>query len=248
MKKSLNKARITSNDLKLFTSYTSFYSNNLKEGVFMNSNQKITKFNPATVKTMTSTQLAEMLGKQKKHIHEKIKKMFSEKIDGQIIRPSLDSRGYVAEYHLPELESKMFVAQEDINYLEKITQFWIDQNSKALSPAEQLLENAKRLVAHERELAAIKSRQDTLEREQFETKVQVAALVEGEGYYTIVGYCNLHNKKVDNKQAAELGKRAAEICRNQKFSIGSASHPLFGKVNTYPKEILDSIINPGGAA
>ena len=214
----------------------------------MNSNKKITKFNPALVETMTSTQLAEMLGQRKIDIHKDIRRIFQDRIDEGKIPSSKDSRGYVTEYHLPELESKMFVAKKDINYLEKITQFWIDQNSKVLSPAEQLLENAKRLVAHERELAAIKSRQDTLEREQFETKVQVAALVEGEGYYTIVGYCNLHNKKVDNKQAAELGKRAAEICRNQKFSIGSASHPLFGKVNTYPKEILDKIINPGGAA
>jgi len=214
----------------------------------MNSNKKITKFNPALVETMTSTQLAEMLGQRKIDIHKDIRRIFQDRIDEGKIPSSKDSRGYVTEYHLPELESKMFVAKKDINYLEKITQFWIDQNSKVLSPAEQLLENAKRLVAHERELAAIKSRQDTLEREQFETKVQVAALVEGEGYYTIVGYCNLHNKKVDNKQAAELGKRAAEICRNQKFSIGSASHPLFGKVNTYPKEILDRIINPGGAA
>lgn len=209
----------------------------------MNSNHEITEFNPSTVKTMTSTQLAEMLHKEKKEINREIRKMFQDKIDGGIITPSLDSRGYVVEYHLPELESKMFVAKKDINYLEKITRFWIDQNSKVLSPAEQLLENAKRLVAHERELAAIKDRQDTLERDQFETKVQVAALVEGEGYYTIVGYCNLHNKKVDSKQAAELGKRASEICRSQNFSIGSASHPLFGKVNTYPQEILDRIIN-----
>lgn len=209
----------------------------------MNTEFEITEFSPATVKTMTSTQLAEMLHMDKSHINRDIRNMFQDKIDDDKIGSSKDSRGYVIEYHLPELESKMFVAKKDINYLEKITRFWIDQNSKILSPAEQLLENAKRLVAHERELAVIKTRQDILEREQFETKVQVAALVEGEGYYTIVGYCNLHNKKVDSKQAAELGKRASELCRHQNFSIGSASHPLFGKVNTYPKDVLDIIIN-----
>lgn len=209
----------------------------------MNSKHEITGFNPSAAEIMTSTQFAEMTGMSKSHINAKIRKEFKEEINDLKIDHQVDSRGYIVEYFLPETESKMLAAMIDKSYLRKITQFWIDQNSKVLSPAEQLLENAKRLVAHERELAAIKDRQDTLERDQFETKVQVAALVEGEGYYTIVGYCNLHNKKVDSKQAAELGKRASEICRNQNFSIGSASHPLFGKVNTYPQEVLNRIIN-----
>ncbi|WP_289022851.1 hypothetical protein [Desulfobacter postgatei] len=195
-----------------------------------------------TIETMSSSQFAEMTGMTKSHINAKIRKEFKEEIDDRKIDHQTDSRGYVIEYHLPELESKMLAALLDKSYLRKITEFWIEKNSKVLSPAEQLLENAKRLVAHERELSAIRDRQDVLEREQFETKVQVAALVEGEGYYTIVGYCNLHNKKVDSKQAAELGKRAAEICRNNSFSIGSASHPLYGKVNTYPQDVLARII------
>ena len=85
--------------------------------------------------TMTSSALAEMLGKQKKHINESIKNMFSDKIDGQIIRPSIDARGYVIDYHLPELESKMFVAKHDITYLETITQFWIDGNEAPRLPS-----------------------------------------------------------------------------------------------------------------
>ncbi len=91
--------------------------------------------------TMTSSQLAKMLGKQKKHINESIRGMFSEKIDGQIIRPSLDSRGYVSEYHLPELESKMFVAKYDIEYLEMITRYWINkgnENKPALPSTKEL--------------------------------------------------------------------------------------------------------------
>lgn len=84
--------------------------------------------------TMSSTQLAEMLGKEKSYINREIKKMFQAKIDDAKITPSLDSRGYVIDYHLPELESKMFVAKKDINYLEKITRFWIDRNSIAQLP------------------------------------------------------------------------------------------------------------------
>lgn len=209
----------------------------------MENKNEIIKINPAAVRTMTSTQLSEMLGQRKTDIHKDIRRIFKNKIDKGIIPSSTDSRGYVVDYHLPELESKMFVAKKDINYLEKITRFWIEENNKILSPAEQLLENAKRLVAHEKELEQLNARTDALEREQFETKVQVAALIEGEGYYTIVGYCNQRNKRVDSKVAAQLGKKAAEICKSQNIHIGSASHPLYGKVNTYPQEVLERIIN-----
>lgn len=89
--------------------------------------------------TMSSSQLAELLGYEKKEINRKIKSMFSEKIDGGTVTPSFDSRGYVSEYFLPELESKMFVAKWDIKYLETITQFWIDRNkTKELPTAKEL--------------------------------------------------------------------------------------------------------------
>ncbi len=77
--------------------------------------------------TMTSSQLAEMLGfESKSSINKAIRKMFDDsKLES--FNPSLDSRGYVVDYHLPELESKMFVAKHDINYLQKITEFWISK-------------------------------------------------------------------------------------------------------------------------
>ena len=39
-------------------------------------------------KTMTSSQLAELLGKPKKKINEKIREMFPAEIDGSEIKPS----------------------------------------------------------------------------------------------------------------------------------------------------------------
>ena len=88
--------------------------------------------------TMSSTQLAEMLGYDKKEINRKVKQMFSEKIHGGIITPSFDARNYVTDYHLPELESKMFVAKHDIEYLEVITKYWIEKGAIALPSPTQL--------------------------------------------------------------------------------------------------------------
>ena len=85
------------------------------------------------MKTMSSTQLGELLHfKSKKALHRAIRNMFKVKIDGAVIAPSLNTNGTVDEYWLPELESKMFVAKHDIEYLEIITQFWIDRNKPQL--------------------------------------------------------------------------------------------------------------------
>jgi len=82
-----------------------------------------------TVKTMSSTQLKEVLNyDSKSSVNKAIRNMFSDKIDDSVIESSLDTRGYVNEYFLQELESKMFVAKNNIEYLEMITQYWIDRN------------------------------------------------------------------------------------------------------------------------
>ena len=104
---------------------------------------------PTNTNTMTSTQLLEMLHfESKSSIHKAIKNMFSQKIDDSVIESSLNPNSTVNEYYLPELESKMFVAKHDINYLEKITQYWIDRKQE-LTPAQQLLQTAQSLVAQE---------------------------------------------------------------------------------------------------
>jgi len=85
---------------------------------------------------MISSQLAGILGKEKKEVNRNIRDMFQDKIDGGIISPLVDSRGYVEEYYLPEKESKMFVAKYDIDYLETVIEYWIDRNAKPLMPTQ----------------------------------------------------------------------------------------------------------------
>jgi len=96
--------------------------------------------------TMCSSQLAELLDFDKKEINKKIRSMFGEEVREKF-SPTLRSNKQVDEYHLPELESKMFVAKHDITYLEKITQYWIDRNK--LTP--QSFSQALRLAADQQE-------------------------------------------------------------------------------------------------
>ena len=85
--------------------------------------------------TMTSTQLSELLTEvglgsvrstEKSRINQKIREMFAVEIDDAEIASSLDSRGYVAEYHLNELYSTMFVGKCHTPFLKRLAQFWID--------------------------------------------------------------------------------------------------------------------------
>lgn len=104
--------------------------------------------------------------------------------------------------------------------------------SQTRTPAEQLLVHAQRLVDQERKIAA-------LEESQHEVKSQVHALLEGENYFTVVGYCNKNGIKIDSRQAQKIGKKASQICDKNEWSTGKANHPLYGQVNSYPAEALD---------
>jgi len=77
--------------------------------------------------TMSSSQFAEILGYTKKQINLKIKEMFPEEIDGKKILPSRDSRGYVDEYHLPEIEAQMFAARWNKNHLRKVCEYFTNK-------------------------------------------------------------------------------------------------------------------------
>lgn len=87
--------------------------------------------------TMSSSQFAALLGKDKKHINEAIKKMFQPQIDGRTIRPSLDTRGYVIEYHLPQVEANMFVAKHDITHLRTVSEYFVHGKAEPVKPMTQ---------------------------------------------------------------------------------------------------------------
>ena len=91
--------------------------------------------------TMSSSQLLEMLHFESiSSLNKAIRTMFAQEIDDSNLESSLDERGYVKEYFLPEVESKMFVAKHNINYLRKITEYWVSKNNISIN---QLKEQIK---------------------------------------------------------------------------------------------------------
>ena len=103
--------------------------------------------------TMTSTQIASIIGYEKKEVNRKIKEMFPVEIDGGEIPPSLDSRGYIAEYHLSELHSTMFVGRWHTPFLRQLAEFWLKRKdiqkaleSKNAQPAQPVEIDYDRIV------------------------------------------------------------------------------------------------------
>ena len=111
-------------------------------------------------KTMSSTQLSVILPYARKEINKKVRAMFGEKVAGEKFSPDFDPQNRAIDYHLPEKESKMFVAKHDINFLEQVIQFWIDKEPKKVQLL-SLEEMTLQVISGQQ--AKIESQQKTIE-------------------------------------------------------------------------------------
>lgn len=123
------------------------------------------------------------------------------------------------------------------------------QQTKQLSAAESLLQSVQLLVAHERQLAilehnqknmqgAISSLYDKVYGMQFEADLMKQKLNNEIERYTVIGYCSLHKIDITRKEAAIIGGACARMCKKENIPTESIADPRFGKVNTYPSEII----------
>lgn len=199
------------------------------------SNSNITILNTAT---MSSREIADLTEKKHGHVIRDIEKMLND------IGEPLSKFGssYLAgngkqekEYQLPKREALILTSGYSVTQRTAIIDRWLalegDYNS--MSECEQMLWHAQRLVDQER-------RVKTLEVQQVETKAQLTALVNGEDFFTVVGFAHLHDVRIDQKETSRIGKIATKVCKEHGWHTGTAPHPMYGKVNTYPSEALET--------
>ena len=84
------------------------------------------------MKTISSLKLLSMMQYSKpSNINLAIRAYLQPEIDSGVITKTLDASGGVTEYHLPEVESKLFVRKENHklkNYTDEINEYWRDRN------------------------------------------------------------------------------------------------------------------------
>lgn len=140
-----------------------------------------------------------------------------------------------------------------INEFNKMEAELKSQQTKQLSAAESLLQSVQLLVAHERQLAilehnqknmqgAISSLYDKVYGMQFETDMVKQKLNNEIDRYTVIGYCSAHNIPMTRKEAAIIGSTCSRMCKKRNIPLESIADPRFGKVNTYPSELIAEVI------
>ena len=123
-----------------------------------------------------------------------------------------------------------FVADEVIPSIRKTGSY----NSKALTPAELLLQNAQILVDHERKISQIEHKVKELEAKSITRPVE---------YYTVAGYANIRGINVNLTLARPIGKCASNLSRELGYEIGKAHDERYGEVNTYHADVLGMVFD-----
>ena len=148
----------------------------------------------SNIKTMSSTELGKLLDYSKSVTNFKIKEMFKSEIDDRKIRSSLDARGYVVEYHLPEIEAQMFAAKWNIQHLRKVVEYFVSA-PKPMSQLEMIAGMAGAMVEVERKQAeqakALEDITGKVARLEASDKILSSCPVNAEGITAICARMNL---------------------------------------------------------
>ena len=140
-----------------------------------------------------------------------------------------------------------------INAFNKMETELKSQQTKQLSAAESLLQSVQLLVAHERQLAilehnqknmqgAISSLYDKVYGMQFQTNMIEQKLNNEIDRYTVIGYCTAHNIPMTLTEASIIGGMCSRMCKKRNIPLEPIADRRFGKVNTYPSELIAEAI------
>lgn len=209
--------------------------------------------------TMSSSQLAVMLGYDKKEVHKKIRAMFGADKAREKFSPDIDAQRRIDEYNLPELESKMFVAKFDINYLEEVTQFWIDNKNKVAQPQlpTTYLEALKKLIEVEEEKVLISEQRDeaiktkaliidkktatamnTASRLSKENKLLQSKLQYVGEYLSVIAAGLPQRVVIELNDNAQTWRVLMKICKEMKLPPKKVKDERYGEVNTYHLSVI----------
>jgi prophage antirepressor-like protein len=138
--------------------------------------------------------------------------------------PEGDVYRLVIKSELPAAEKfEAWICDEVLPSIRKTGQYSIDK-----TPEELLLENVQLLVAQSKRLKSLEDKVEEIDKRALTAP----------NYFTVVGFAALKGIKVNLQEAISLGRKAVKICKELSININSVPDPRFGRVNTYPEEVL----------
>jgi len=167
-------------------------------------------------------------------------------IEGQdyITFNQMVNRSKTTEYALTLDSAKELAMVEGNDKGKQARQYFIECERKvnqsiSLSPAEALLQSVQMIVEQERRVKMIESRQIQLEDKVMQ--IEAKAKTQPDDYYAIAGYASIIKRPINLTDAATIGKKATVICNSMGYVTGTVPDPRFGRVKTYPKQVLSNV-------
>lgn len=105
--------------------------------------------------------------------------------------------------------------------------------TRPLTPAEQLLAQAKVMVDMENRLNILEKNTARLENNLRRTITS--------DYFTVIGYANFRGINANTYNSSVIGRKASKICKDCGLAIGKVIDSKYGTINTYPLDVLDEI-------
>ena len=218
----------------------------------------------------TSLKVAEVFEKEHKHVLDAVRKLFT--AENSAVKQMFQESTYLNERNQSQpmfvmnrdgftLLAMGFNGKKALDFkiayidaFNKMEAELKSQQTKQLSAAESLLQSVQLLVAHERQLSLLEHQQknmqgaiNTLYDEvygmKFQTDLMRQKLNNEIERYTVIGYCSAHNIPMTRKEAAIIGGTCSRMCKKRNIPLESIADPRFGKVNTYPSELIAEVIN-----
>lgn len=198
-------------------------------------NQLIVSNNEAT---MSSREMAELTETR----HDSVKRTIETLCDkGVIQRPQIVNFNNIngvagVEYLVCKRDSYIIVAQLSPVMTARLVDRWqeLEGTQKQLSPMEMVILSAQAVLKVEQEQAAQSKRLDAIEAKQ-------NAILDGHGFYSILGYSKLKGVKLDVKQSATMGKKATSESKKHGIMMGTVPDARHGTVKTYHSDVLDIV-------
>jgi hypothetical protein len=185
---------------------------------------------PKSEKTMSSKRIAEKTGKLHSHVLRDIRNMVDEldnpNVDHLNYREIKDSRGYTAEVFLNERLSLCLASGYSIKLRMMIIDDWASMKTQAQLPQDPIILMRLQQIEFDSRLKQVEARITTRPE-----------------YFTIAGYGSLKGIPVGLKRAAELGRKASNICKANGYEMDTIPDPRFGRVKLYPIKVLDLLFN-----
>jgi Rha family phage regulatory protein len=111
-----------------------------------------------------------------------------------------------------------------------------EELKKPMTPLEYMQYSLNVMIEQDKRLSAVKK-----DMEDVKDKVnllEAKSITSPENYFTVAGYSSLNRIPISREKAANLGKIASNICRKRGIDTGTVPDPRYGKVKTYPAEVL----------